>query len=73
MISSADWDKAILDSNKYYQKKSVRITETNGNIFEGICGAYDEDEDESGEICWAINVGWRKFLQKDVEEIEFID
>lgn len=73
MISSEAWDKAITDSDKYYKKKNVRVTEVNGNVFEGICNAYDEDDSPNDEICWAINVGWRKFLQKDVEKIEFID
>ena len=73
MISSEAWDKAIIDSDKYYKKKNVRVTGVNGNVFEGICNAYDEDDSPNDEICWAINVGWRKFLQKDVEKIEFID
>lgn len=72
MINSEKWNKAVDDADTFYGKKNVRVTEIDGTIFKGICGGYYEDENSKGEACWAISVGQRKFIQEDVEKIEFI-
>lgn len=73
MIDFEKWDKAVDDANTFYKKKKVRVTETDGTVFEGLCGGYCEDEDSNEIACWAISAGGRKFLQEDVEKIEFVD
>ncbi|MGN0604814.1 MAG: hypothetical protein ACI4I2_12635 [Oscillospiraceae bacterium] len=73
MIDFEKWDKAVDDANTFCKKKKVRVTETDGTIYEGLCMGYHEDEDSNELACWAISVGGRSFLQEDVESIEFID
>lgn len=73
MISFEKWDKAVDDSDAFYKKKKVKVTGIDGTIYEGLCMGYHEDEDSNGNACWAISVGGYKFLQEDVNEIEFID
>lgn len=73
MISFEKWDKAVDDADTFYKKKKVRVTGTDGATYEGLCMGYHEDEDSNENACWAISVGGRKFLQEDVESIEFID
>ena len=72
MISFEKWNKAVDDADSFYKKKKVRVTTTDGTVYEGICMGYHEDEDSNEVACWAIGVGGYKFLQEDVEEIEFI-
>lgn len=72
MISDEKWDEAVNNAADSYKKKCVRVIETNGKVFEGICDGYCEDDDDNGDACWTILVGWRKFFQKEVESIELV-
>ena len=72
MISFEEWNKAVDDADTFYDKKVIRVTEVDGTVFEGLCGGYVEDEDSNENACWAIIVGWRKYLQENVEKIEFL-
>ena len=72
MIDVAEWNKAIIMAADYCGK-NIRVTMTDGTNFEGVCKGYSEDENSNGETCSSLIVGWKIFLQEDVEKIEFID
>ncbi len=73
MIDFETWDKAVDDFDTYYGIKKARITCIDGKVYEGICNGYYEDEDTKGNAVWAISLGIIKFIQEDVEKIDFID
>ena len=73
MIDFKTWDKAVDYFDTYYNQKRARITCVDGEVYEGICGGYEEDEDSKGNAVWAIIIGMRLFIQEQVEKIEFLD
>lgn len=54
MISFEKWNKAVDDADAFYKKKKVRVTKTDGTVYEGLCMGYHEDEDSNEVACWAI-------------------
>lgn len=73
MIDFKTWDKAVDDFDAYCGKKKARVICVDGNVYEGICNGYYEDEDSKGNAVWAISLKTRKFIQEMVEKIEFLD
>ncbi len=73
MIDFETWDKAVDDFDMYCGQKKARVTCVDGNVYEGLCDGYYEDEDSKGNAVWAIALGARKFIQEYVEKIEFLD
>ena len=73
MIDFETWDKAVDDCDTYYKKKHARVTCVDGEVYEGICRGYHEDDDSNGNSVWAIMVGMMSFIQEEVEKIEFLD
>jgi len=73
MIDFETWDKAVDDFDTYCGKKKARVTCVDGNVYEGICDGYYEDEDSQENAVWAISLGMRKFIQENVEKIEFLE
>ena len=73
MIDFETWDKAVNDFDTYYKKKHARITCVDGEVYEGLCDGYYEEEDSKGEGCWGIGLGVMIFKQEEVEKIEFLD
>lgn len=61
--------------SKYYNKK-VKITDTNGQIFQGRVGDYIYPEDNESEvesiIVDLLDGGLYEFYPKDIKEIEII-
>lgn len=73
MIDFETWDKAVDDFDTYCGKKKARVTCVDGSVYEGVCNGYYEDEDSNGDAVWAISLKVIKFIQEDVEKIEFLD
>ena len=73
MIDFEKWFNAAKDFETYYHKKHARITCVDGEIYEGECDGYYDEEDSKGESVIGIGLGVMIFKQEEVEKIEFLD
>lgn len=73
MIDFEKWDKIVDDFGIYCGKKKVRVTCTDGNVYEEMCDGYGEEEDSNGDNGWAVWTVNRIFTREMVEKIEFLD
>lgn len=73
MIEFEKWEKIIDYSVIYRRERKLRVKCLDGEIYEGLCDGYFEEEDSNGDNVYALGVGARIFLQEEVRSIEFID
>lgn len=72
MYDVKDWNKIVVFFGDNIGKR-VKITVTNGDVFDGLTDGYGEEEDSNGETVPAIWTKNRIFTREMVKKIEFLD